>query len=197
MYKHICFWTQLTLILAVSFVIFLGSIFSWFQLFLLKNIGNGQYVYPSDSFEHSYNGMHDRTSTTSSIALAHVHAVVRSTGLPCDYIALSYNTRFYCTTVEYSCKIYCKIQCVYIAQQSLWIVRVLYKYFFIWYYFGNSFWAISTFLVAWIFCPFCLCNNSERGFKITMSMIQFPMISIENYIIVQWPSWVLFCVRTL
>lgn len=47
--------------------------------------------------------------------------IVRLVGLLCYPIALhvSYNTRFLCSKVVYRRQIYRKIQCIYIAQQSL------------------------------------------------------------------------------
>lgn len=51
-------------------------------------------------------------------------SIVQLSGLLWDPIALFYNTPFHCTTDAFRHKIYCKIQCAYIAQRLLWIVQV-------------------------------------------------------------------------
>ena len=133
--------------------IFLGGIFSRFQLCLL-NMG-GVYT-PSDSHDHSYHGTHNRTSN-------HIGArsIVRSPSLV--PLVLSFNSCFHCTTVAYRRKIYRKIQCIYIAQRSLWIVRVSYEYFFICDYFGNSLRTISIFFGRTTVYCFCSSVNCEMG----------------------------------
>ena len=117
--------------------IFLGGIFSRFQLCLL-NMG-GVYT-PSDSHDHSYHGTHNRTSN-------HIGArsIVRSPSLSRVPIVLSFNSCFHCTTVAYRRKIYRKIQCVYIAQRSLRSCEIRTNTFFICDYFGNNWRFISNF----------------------------------------------------
>lgn len=79
--------------MAVVFVIFGGTwIFSCIQLFLLKRVGHRRYICPSDSYERR-----------SSIHIG-ARSIVWSSSLPCDPIAISYNTRFNRTTVAYRCK---------------------------------------------------------------------------------------------
>lgn len=121
--------------MAVVFVIFGGTwIFSCIQLFLLKRVGHRRYICPSDSYERR-----------SSIHIG-ARSIVWLSSLPCDPIAISYNTRFNWTTVAYRCKKNRKVQLGYIAQRSSWIVRVSYEYFFIRDYFGKSLRTISNIL---------------------------------------------------
>lgn len=119
--------------MAVVFVIFGGTcIFSCIQLFLLKRVGHRRYICLSDSCERR-----------SSYHICE-RSIVWSSGLPCDPIAWSYNTRFNWTTVAYRCKKNRKVQLGYIAQRSSWIVRVSYEYYFICDYFGKSLRTISN-----------------------------------------------------
>lgn len=119
--------------MAVVFVIFGGTcIFSCIQLFLLKRVGHRRYICLSDSCERR-----------SSYHICE-RSIVWSSGLPCDPIALSHNTRFNWTTVAYRCKKNRKVQLGYIAQRSSWIVRVSYEYYFICDYFGKSLRTISN-----------------------------------------------------
>lgn len=117
--------------------IFLGGIFSRFQLFLL-NVG-GVYT-PSNSHDHSYYGTLNRTSNRIG-----ARSIVRSSGLSRDPIVLFLHSRFHCTTVAYRCKLYRKVQCVYIAHRSLRSCKSRTNTFFICNYFGNNVRFISFF----------------------------------------------------
>lgn len=120
--------------MAVVFVIFGGTcIFSCIQLFLLKRVGHRRYICPSDSYERR-----------SSIHID-ARSIVRSSSLPCDPIAISYNTRFNWTTVAYRCKKIARFNAVTSQLHgSSWIVRVSYEYFFIRDYFGKCLRTISN-----------------------------------------------------
>lgn len=147
----ISFRLQLTLILAVAFVIFLGGTsslaFNYFYWIVSKMGG----TYKFSSIIYFFN-IHVHHSVACQVPLwlllafvrwkvwSHkrrssnrvgTRSVVRSFCLSCDSIALSNNTWLQCTTIACRRKIYRKIQYVYIAQRSLWIVRVSYKFFLI------------------------------------------------------------------
>lgn len=81
-------------------------------------------------------------------------SIVRSFCLSCNQLALFYNTLFHCTKDAYRRKIYHRIQCIYIAQRSHWIVRVSYKYFFICIILTTVYKPYLIFLIAQIFCRF-------------------------------------------
>lgn len=142
--KHICFRLQLTLILVVAFVFFKGSISCCIQSFLLKSDGNGRYMYRYPIWlARAFVQCNAWTNERRSADCIGARPIVRLSGHSCDPIALSYSTRFHCTSVAYQRKIYSKIHCIYIAERSLWIVRVLYEYFFICKYLVNSLRPIS------------------------------------------------------
>lgn len=90
LYKQICFRQQLTLILAValssSWAVFLLAYPLWLLLSLVR-----------------WNACSDERRSSYRIGS---RSIVRSSGLSCDLIAISYNIRVHCTTVACRRKIY-------------------------------------------------------------------------------------------
>lgn len=98
------------------------------------------------------------------LVLLHWRLIIRPIiCLSCDPLALSNNARFYCTTITYRRNLYRKIQSVYIAQRSLWIVWISYRYFLYAIILAAVKEPYLIFLVNQIFCRFCSCANCKRG----------------------------------
>lgn len=89
-------------LLLILLVIVLGGISPCIQLFLLKSVENGDEGINtlSDSYKHSYDKTNDLTKRRLSYCIG-TRSIVRPSGLSCNHIALSYNTRFHCTIVAY------------------------------------------------------------------------------------------------
>lgn len=100
------------------------------------------------------------------LILSYCASIAQSSGLSCNLIVISYNTRVHCTTVAHRRKIHRKCQCVYIAQRLLWIVRVSYRYFFICDYFSNSLQTIFDLFVRTKILSLLLLCQWWKGVKV-------------------------------
>lgn len=165
--KHICFRLQLTLILVVAFVFFKGSIFCCIQPFLLKSDGNGRYMYRYPIWlARAFVQCNVWTNQRRSANCIGARPIVRLSGHSCDPIALSYSTRFHCTSVAYQRKIY---STAFTPQNGRFESC---EFCMSTFSFANTLWTVYDpyliFSVAWIFCSPArapIVKGAEDAFK--------------------------------
>lgn len=127
LYKYLCFdrlqqiinWARLlqqvlgllldlhSTVCYLALVIFLRDIFSCIQLYHLKSVGNGWYIYPPLTRTRfvPWNTWLPKHCMSNHICSS---LMVRYPDHFCNRMALSFNNRFHCTTVAYKPKTYCK-----------------------------------------------------------------------------------------
>lgn len=131
--------------------------------------GNGRYMYRYPIWlARAFVQCNAWTNERRSANCIGARPTVRLAGNSCDPIALSYSTRFHCTSVAYKRKIYSKIHCIYIAERRFESCEFCMSTFS----FANTLWTVYDpyliFSVARIFCSPArapIVKGAEDAFK--------------------------------